>query len=522
MSAGLGNAEVEQQEQPPSPIRPHLVLSRNRRIGVTAGIMVGMFLAALEGTVVSTAMPTVVASLGGIERFSWVFSAYLLTSTVTVPLWGRLSDLYGRKRLYQIGIAIFLVGSALSGLSDSMWQLIAARALQGLGAGALVPLALTIVGEIYTLQERARMQGFFSGVWGLASVVGPLVGGYITQYLSWRWVFYINIPFGIIAATIIGAALVEPPPPRRPVVDYAGAGTLTASMTLLLVALVEGGSEWGWIDPRTVLSVVGAVAIFGAFIWIERRATDPMVPLDLFRDRTFATTTIVGFFVGIAMFGAISFIPLFAQGVLGASATQAGSALTPLLLAWVAMSVIGGRLLPYVGVRKMVVAGMIVLTIGFLLLTQFGQSASLRWLMADMALIGLGMGLVMLTMIIAVQAAVTKDRLGIATSLSMFARSIGGAIGVAVMGAVLASSLAARLTAIGVGVVDPNQLLDAKARAAMSPETLAVLEAAMAESLRGVFWIGAIVAIIALVASFSLPRGLLARLKGSPGGSMSH
>ena len=204
MSTGVDNTEVQENDSTSFSQRPHLVLPRNRRIGVTAGIMVGMFLAALEGTVVATAMPTVVAALGGIERFSWVFSAYLLTSTVTVPLWGRLSDLYGRKRLYQIGIGIFLAGSALSGASQTMWQLIGARALQGLGAGALVPLALTIVGEIYTLRERARMQGLFSGVWGLASVIGPLVGGYITDSFSWRWVFYVNVPFGIAAAAIIG------------------------------------------------------------------------------------------------------------------------------------------------------------------------------------------------------------------------------------------------------------------------------------------------------------------------------
>jgi EmrB/QacA subfamily drug resistance transporter len=475
--------------------------------------MVGMFLAALETTVVSTAMPTVVTALGGLERFSWVFSAYLLTSTVTVPLWGRLSDLYGRKRLFQIGIGIFLLGSALSGASQTMWQLIGARALQGLGAGALVPLALTIVGEIYTLQERARIQGFFSGVWGLASIIGPLAGGYITDAFSWRWVFYINIPFGILAALIIGAFLVEPPPPERPVIDYAGAATLTASMTLLLFGLVEGGSVWGWMDPRTILSIAVAVVLLGVFVRIERRAISPIVPLDLFQDRTFATTTIVGFFVGMAMFGAISFIPLFAQGVLGATATQAGSALTPLLLAWVTMSVVGGRILPRVGVRRMVMAGVSVLTVGFIVLTQFARGSSLPLLMVDMGLIGIGMGLVMLTMIIAVQSVVTKDRLGIATSLSMFARSIGGAVGVAAMGAVLASSLAKRLAAVGVAAMDPNQLMTPATRSALSPETIAVLQTALGEALRSVFWIGTIAAVLALVASFSLPQGLLARLR---------
>ena len=482
-------------------------------MGVTAGIMVGMFLAALEATVVSTAMPTVVASLGGIERFSWVFSAYLLTSTVTVPLWGRLSDLYGRKRLYQIGIAIFLVGSALSGMSQSMWQLIGSRALQGLGAGALVPLALTIVGEIYTVQERARMQGFFSGVWGLASIVGPLAGGYITDALSWRWVFYINIPFGVIAAVVVGLTLVEPPPVRKPIIDYAGAATLTASITLLLFALVEGGALWGWTGWQTLACLAGSGALLAAFVLVEQRAADPVVPLDLFLDRTFAVTTVVGFFVGIGMFGAVSFIPLYAQGVAGATATQAGSALTPLLLSWVLMAVLGGRILHRVGVRRMVVAGLVLLTIGFFLLTRLGQGTPLWYLMADMALMGTGMGLVMLTILIAVQASVTRERLGIATSFSMFSRTIGGAVGVASMGAMLASELTMRLQAIGKTtgvVVDANELLNPVARAAIEPGMLETLETALAESMRGVFWVGVVVACVALAVSFFLPARLAA------------
>src|SRR6476620_1519948 len=219
------------------------VFSQRRRIAITIGVMTGMFIAALEATIVGTAMPTVIASLGGLNHYSWVFSAYLITSTVTVPVWGKLSDLYGRRLFYQLGIAIFLIGSVLSGLSGSMTQLIIFRAIQGLGAGALVPLGMTIIGDIFTLQERARMQAFFSGVWGLASVVGPIVGGFITDQLSWRWVFYINIPFGLAAALIIGLALKEPKRHERPAIDYAGAGLLTAAITLMMLALVEGGTS---------------------------------------------------------------------------------------------------------------------------------------------------------------------------------------------------------------------------------------------------------------------------------------
>ncbi len=489
------------------PAVPLLLLSRRRRIGVTAGVMLGMFLAALEATVVSTAMPTVVASLGGIERYSWVFSAYLLTSTVTLPLWGKLSDLYGRRRLYQIGIAIFLVGSMLCGVSQTMTQLVAARAVQGLGAGALVPLALTIIGEIYTIQERSRMQGFFSGVWGLASVLGPLVGGYITDQLSWRWVFFINLPFGLLAALVIGFTLIEPKRTTRASIDYAGALSLTAAITLLLFALVEGWHLWGWTGWQTIAIFGVSLSAFGLFAWIEKHAAEPIVPFDLLFEHMFFTSTICGFLVGMAMFGAISFIPLLVQGVWGGSATEAGSALTPLLLFWVLTSIVGGRILPRVGVRPLVIAGATLVTTGFVVLANLPPSAPHIVLMADMGLMGVGMGLIMLTLIIAVQSSVRRERLGIATSLSMFFRSIGGAIGVASMGAVLAVSLSNKLGATA--GVDANKLLDANERATMSPESLHAIAGALGASLHYVFWIGAAAAALGLVAAFWLPQRLI-------------
>lgn len=489
------------------PAGPHLPLERRTRIWVTAGVMLGMFLAALEATVVSTAMPTVISSLGGIERYSWVFSAYLLTSTVTVPVWGKLSDLYGRRRLFQIGIAIFLVGSVLSGMSTTMEQLIAWRALQGLGAGALIPLALTIVGEIFTLRERARMQGVFSGVWGFASIVGPLAGGYITDQLSWRWVFFINIPFGLLAAGIIGWMLVEPKREARPKIDYVGAAALTLSMTLLLVGLVEGGNLWGYLSAPTLAIFAGSALLLAAFVYVERRAVEPLVPFGLFGDTTFLMTTIVGFFVGLAMFGTISYIPLFVQGVTGASATVAGSALTPLMLSWVLMSIVAAPLLHRIGARTMVLTGVSIMIVGFVMLTRFGRGASLSMLMGNMAVLGLGMGMTMLTILIAVQAVVPKQRLGVATSLSMFARSIGASIGVAVMGAIMAVRFTSSLAELAISV-DPNQLLDPRARELIAPDTLVALERALAEALRGSFWIGVASAVVALVAAFWLPRRL--------------
>jgi EmrB/QacA subfamily drug resistance transporter len=499
---------------------PPLELSSKRRWVVTAGVMTGMFLAALEATVVSTAMPTVIASLGGLNHYSWVFSAYLITSTVTVPVWGKLSDLYGRRLFYQLGIAIFLLGSILSGMSTSMEQLIYFRAVQGLGAGALVPLGLTIIGDIYTVAERARMQAFFSGVWGLASVVGPFVGGIITDHWSWRWVFYINVPFGLAAALIMGLALKEPKRHERPAVDYAGAATLMVAITLLMLGLVEGGASVRTLfTPRNLALFAGAAVLFALFVWIEQRATDPMVPFKLFRNRVVAVSVAAGFLAGVSMFGAITFVPLFAQGALGATATEAGSLLTPLMLSWVSLSIIGGRLLLKIGYRPTSIAGFVILTIGFALLSMYGRETPRVWLYLDLVMIGAGLGLTMLTLLIAVQQSVPRTQLGIATSLNQFARSIGGAVGVAVMGAVLSAGLSAHLSdaaSHGQGALtaesaqrlaaNPNALIEPAARAALPPTVLAALQDALTAAIHNVFWVGTALAGLALLVSFWLPR----------------
>lgn len=499
--------------------QPVLLMSVRRRWAVTAGIMTGMFLAALEATVVGTAMPTVIASLGGLNHYSWVFSAYLITSTVTVPVWGKLSDLYGRRLIYQIGIAVFLLGSALSGMSGSMTELIIFRAIQGLGAGALVPLGMTIIGDIFTLEERARMQAYFSGVWGLASVIGPIAGGFITDNLSWRWVFYINLPIGLLTALILGLALKEPKRIERPEIDYLGALLLMASITVMMLGLVESTSLAALAAPRNLALFAGAAVLAVIFIIVERRTKDPIIPFELFRNRVVAVSICAGFLAGVAMFGAISFVPLFAQGALGASATEAGSLLTPLMLSWVGMSIIGGRLLLKVGYRTTTITGFVFLTLGFVFLSLFGRETMRLWLYVDLILIGAGLGLTMLTLLIAVQQAVPRNRLGIATSLNQFSRSIGGAIGVAVMGAVLSAGLAAELGEYAKrGTIDltperarelaanPNALIDPAARAGLSPETFDALQNAMTEAIHNVFWIGTLLAALALLAAFYLPR----------------
>jgi EmrB/QacA subfamily drug resistance transporter len=498
--------------------QPHVVLSKRRRRVVTAGVMLGMFLAALEATVVGTAMPTVIASLGGLDRYSWVFSAYLLTSTVTVPVWGRLSDLYGRRLFYLIGVGFFLAGSALSGASQSITQLIIFRAIQGLGAGALIPLSMVINGDIYTLRERTRMQGLFSGVWGLASIIGPLAGGFLTDHFSWRWVFYINIPFGLAAAVVVGAALIEPKQTERPVIDYAGALWLTIAITLLLLVLVESGDPSVWGNPLTIVEVAGVLIFSGLFVWTEHRAPEPIVPFSLFRNRIITVGCILAFMVGAAMFGALSFIPLFVQGTMGGTATEAGALLTPFLLGWVTMSVVGGRLMFRVGYRPTILSGLVVLLMSFVVFTTFGRTTPRSWLLADVLAMGIGMGLVMFALLITVQNSVSRNQLGIATSLNQFSRSIGQTVGVAVMGTVMTVSLASHIAEIqresGLPepevarvVHNPSALIDPVARASQKPEMIQAMSAALGGALNNVFITGTALALLALVSGFWLPAG---------------
>jgi EmrB/QacA subfamily drug resistance transporter len=496
---------------------PNLQMPNRRRWAVTVGVMTGMFIAALEATVVGTAMPTVIASLGGLNHYSWVFSAYLVTSTVTVPVWGKLSDLYGRRLLYQIGIGIFLLGTLLSGLSGSMTQLIIFRAIQGLGAGALVPLGMTIIGDIFTVEERAKMQAYFSGVWGLSSIIGPIVGGFITDQISWRWVFFINLPIGIAAALIIGFALREPKLHSRPSIDYAGAVLLMTAISLLMLAMVEGGSG-GLINSENLVLFAASAVLLIIFVFVEKRAADPIIPFDLFKNKTIAIAIPAGFLGGVAMFGAISFIPLFAQGSLGFTATAAGSLLTPLMLSWVSMSIIGGRLMLRIGYRIITIVGYSALTIGFVFLALFDRQTNIVWLYVDLIIIGIGLGSSMLTLLIAVQQAVEKNKLGVATSLNQFSRSIGGAIGVAVMGAVLTASLASELNKAATmdGALtpaqaqefasNPNALIEPTAKAALSPDTLAVLQSALARAIHPVFWSGALMAGLGLLVVLLLPK----------------
>lgn len=503
-------------------------LTRFERRTVTAGVMVGIFLGAMESTVVATAMPTIVARLGGLEVYSWVFSSYLLTSTVTVPLWGKLSDLYGRRPFYLVGIGLFLLGSVACGFSRTMGQLIFFRGLQGLGAGAVLPLGLTIVGDIYPLEARARIQGLFSGVWGVASIAGPLLGGFLTDHLSWRWVFFVNVPVGVVACFLIGRFLRESPRDRARSgrLDFLGGGVLIVALVLLLLSVMGSG----WKGQGRLGLVAGAVVGLLVFVWMQRRAEDPMVPLGLFGNRIFLASFVTGLLAGMAMFGAISFVPLFVQAIIGTDATAAGSVLTPFMLAWVLCSILGARLLLHQTIRAIVLTGGVALSVGFLLFTRLGVGSTRPEVMVAMTVGGAGMGLIMAPLLIAVQSAVPKGQLGVATSLTMFSRTIGGAIGVAVLGAVMVRilrteimSLAGRMAEVEVKalVQNPEVLLQPAVRAGLPPSLLGGLQGALAHALHGVFLVGLGVALLALISILLLPEGLARDLALSEGPAVS-
>jgi len=441
----------------------------------------------MEATVVGTAMPTVIATLGGLAHYSWVFSAYLLTSTASVPIWGRLSDLYGRRRMYLTGIAVFLVGSALSGAATSMTTLIAARAFQGLGAGAIIPLSMTIVGELYTLAERARTQATFSGVWGIASVAGPLVGGYITDALSWRWVFYLNLPFGLLAATVIALAYPASRRTREVRVDWLGAALLFSGISALLVAIGIGTGASSWMFAAAVILLV-------VFVAVERRVPDPILPLDLLTQPLMARAFTVVFLVGMALFGAIAFVPLFVQGVMGATATEAGQVLTPLFMGWVVMSIVAARLTVKLGYKRLATTGSLVITLGFVGLTLVGADSPRGAVLFAGLLVGSGMGLSMLSLLLAVQHGVDRAHLGIATSLSQFSRSVGAAVGIAGLGSLMARQLAGAAMPGGVEAV-----------AASGVMLTGAARVQFAAALHSVFVAGTALAGASLAACFFLP-----------------
>ncbi len=481
-------------------------MSNKRVIVIMAGIMLSLFMAAIESTVVATAMPTIVGQLGGLGAFSWVFSAYMLASTTTVPLFGKLSDIYGRRPVFFIAMGLFLAGSMLSGLSQSMTQLILFRTLQGLGAGGLMPLAFIMIGDMFSFEQRARMQGLFSGVWGVASIIGPLVGGFLVDRASWRWVFYVNLIPGLLATALVGLGwrdIQRAAGAARPAIDYAGAALLSASVITLLLGLFELGTPLSW----ALLPL--AAALFVLLLWVEHRAADPVLPLKLFSNRLFATGAAHGLLTGWAMFGSTSFVPLFAQAVLGVSATAAGSTLMPQMLSWVFASIIGARLLLRFGYRTIALAGMIALTTGGFLMVQVSPTTTVPMLMFSLGLMGLGMGFSIPAFMIAVQSSVQRNRMGTATATLQFSRSIGGTLGVSIMGAILSARFVANLSTAGIsaGTVSLSNLLHAKAPGAGITALEGAIRGALSNAVGAVFVAALAAAALGLFVTMLAPRG---------------
>ncbi|HLL50582.1 MAG TPA: MDR family MFS transporter [Thermomicrobiales bacterium] len=422
-------------------------LSHQQIVVVLFGLMAGVMLAALDQSIVGTALPRIVSELGGLDKLAWVVTAYLLTATAATPLWGKISDLYGRRPIFQAAILIFLIGSVLCGLSQNLLQLIAFRAIQGIGGGGLMAIAFSIIGDIIPPRERGRYQGYFGAVFGVASVAGPLLGGWFTDGLGWRWIFYINLPVGIAALVITSAALKLPSVRREHSIDYLGAAAIVAGVSALLLYLDWAGTEYGWLAPGPLALLFAAVTLTVLFVIVERRAVEPIIPLRLFQNPVFAISNLYGFLAGIAMFGAIIFLPFYLQAVLGMSPTESGLAMLPAVLGILTTSIVSGRLISRTGRYKIFpILGAAILVMALLLLSRLRLDTPF-WQVALFELaFGAGLGMTMQTIVTAVQNAVEYRDLGSATSATTFFRQMGGTIGAAVFGAFLANRLALHLT----------------------------------------------------------------------------
>jgi EmrB/QacA subfamily drug resistance transporter len=473
------------------------LLPRRQTLLAFAGVLLGMLLAALNQTIVATALPHIVSDLGGVEHYSWVFSAYMLAATVTVPLYGRLSDIHGRRPYFAAAIVIFMLGAVVGATAQSMTQLVLARAIQGLGAGGLIPLAMAVIGDLVPPAERGRWQGLTGAVFGLASVLGPVTGGWISDNADWRWVFLVSLPVGLVALAVVLATLRIPRHPERSTqIDWTGAGLMALGLSLALLGIVRGGQEAPWGSAQVVGLIAGGVVLLVAFVRHERRTEQPILPVSLFGNRTVAAASAAGFATGMAMFGSIMFVPLFVQGVLAGSATSSGLVLAPLMLAMILTSVGSGQVISRTGrYRWALVSGPAVMLAGFVLLAGLDETSSRGGAAVATIVLGLGLGLLMQNLVLVIQNSVPSRMLGVATSTGQLFRSVGGTVGVSVMGAILAAGLPAGAVAGG--------LTAAGATGAS--------RAALADAMHPVFLIGAPVMAVALLIVLLIPEVPLRR-----------
>lgn len=479
-----------------------MVTNRSTKL-VIYGLLIGLILSSLDQTIIATAMPNIVRELDGLSLYSWVFTVYMLASTTTMPLYGKMADLFGRRTVYLIGLFLFLAGSVLCGFAATMMELIVFRGIQGLGAGALMPVAFTIIGDILPPERRGKFMGLFGAVFALSSILGPMLGGVIVEYWQWSWIFYLNIPIGVPVFIMIAAALKESKANEKRPIDWFGAITLSGAVVSVLLALVLGGEQGIAADEGW--KVAGIAGLFGAgavllalFLWIETKAKEPIIPLRLFKIRTIAFGNIAGFFISAGMFGAITYIPLYVQGVIGVSPSIAGYILMPLMLSTVVTSTASGKWMNKYSYRTILVPSLILMAVGFFLLSRMTVDTPEFQIVLYMIVSGLGMGAVYPTLGTAAQSAVDWKSRGVATASSQFFRSMGGTIGVSVLGSLLARQMAAGLDELGsrqtavpaewlTQFADPQALLDSELRSTMPQAIMSGLQNVFSHSLNTVF-----------------------------------
>ena len=494
-------------------------VAQNQRVRLIFGaLLLVLLLASLDQTIVSTALPTIVGDLGGVSDLSWVVTAYLLSSTVVGPVYGKLGDQYGRKIVLQVAIVIFLVGSALCGISQNMTELIVFRGIQGLGGGGLFVITIAVVGDIFPPRERGRYQGYFGGVFGVSTVLGPLLGGFFVDHLSWRWIFYVNLPIGLIALAVIATAFQPRTDHVKHTIDYLGAALLAGGLSAIVLYTSLGGTTYSWTSPWMLALIVGGVVLLAAFVFAEGRAAEPILPLELFRNRVFSVTSAVGFIVGLALFGAITYLPLYLQDVKGHSPTTSGLLILPLMVGLLTASIGSGQLITRFGRYKpFPVAGTAIMVVGLFLLSRLQVDTPTVVTGAYMLVLGFGLGNVIQVLVLAAQNAVDYKYLGVASSGSTLFRQIGGSIGVSVFGAIFANQLAANL----VGKLPPGgRVPSSAANPAVVKQLPAVLRdpfrIAITDALTTVFLVAAGIAVLAFLLTWLLPEVPLKTTAGAP------
>ncbi|MFS0574425.1 MDR family MFS transporter [Sporosarcina sp. 179-K 3D1 HS] len=482
---------------------------RTNRPFVLVSVMLAMFVGAVEATIVTTAMPSIAADLGGFSRYSWIFSAYLLMSTVTVLIYGKLADLFGRKPIFFIGMAIFLIGSILCGFAGTMEQLIGFRLLQGFGAGAVMPIATTIVGDIYTTEERAKIQGYLSSVWGISAVSGPVIGGMLVQYLNWKFVFWVNVPLGLLAILGIYLFLHEPVREKKVSVDYKGAILLTLGLSAILFWLVEGGNSFSRQSIYSFALIGIAVMLFAIFVRVERSAEEPMMPFSIWKNPVILYANLVSLTTGVILIGISSYLPTFVTGVMEQPAIIAGFTLTAMSIGWPIASSVAGHLLIRFGTFRVSFVGGLSLVLGTVLFVLMNADSSPWWAACSSFFVGIGMGLTSTSFIVTIQGSVVREQRGSATAANMFMRNLGNTVGAAIFGAILNSSLLYQFKKqqTDFDVNDINLLLTEDSRKAIPTSDVLSLQATLDISLQWVYIGVALFAVLSLLLIFGIPRG---------------